>query len=506
VLDLGALGGRDLAGRYRIEGPLGSGGMAVVFAARDLRLDRPVAVKVLRPQLAADAAMRRRFDDEARSAARLSSPFVVAVFDTGDDGDAAFLVMERLPGVTLADRMRAGPMPPAEVRSTTGDMLAGLDAAHRIGLVHRDVKPSNVLLGADGRAKVADFGIAKSVDPRTARLPPDPTVTGVVLGTPGYLSPERLAGRPATPQSDLYAVGVVVLSALTGTDPASASLSDPRVPPAFAAVIHRALAPRPDDRFGSAADMAFALGIRLGRPRRDDTAVVVGAPRSGAVPNPDDTGVVRIVADPGAVPTAAADSATAGASVAGAAAGGVVAAAAADGAGRGTRRWDRTAVDGGAGRPRRRPAPGRMKRWVAVATGVAVVALVAGAVVAAEAGPSHPSAGLAAVQRQGVHAVGAHASGAHDPANGRTPAGGTSATTAPTTVPPTTAPTTVPPTTSPPTTVRRTTVPPTTSSPTTAPTTTAPTAPQGPAGGAQGHGPGPPGGHTRSGQGPGKND
>ena len=157
--------------------------MAEVYEGHDERLDRAVAVKVLRPEMAADTGVRERFEAEARSAARLSHPNVVAVFDTGEDEGTPYLVMERLPGETLADRMAAGPVDQAWLRRVAGDVLGALGAAHAAGLVHRDVKPGNILLAADGSAKVADFGIAKSLE-----LAGDLTGTGLLVGTPASAS------------------------------------------------------------------------------------------------------------------------------------------------------------------------------------------------------------------------------------------------------------------------------------------------------------------------------
>ncbi len=268
--------GQMLAGRYRVGPVLGDGGMAEVYDGFDTRLTRPVAIKVLRASVAADDSMRRRFEREARTAAGLSDANVVGVYDSGEDDGIAYLVMERLPGPTLADRIAEGPVPPAEVAVIAEDVLAALDAAHAIGLVHRDIKPGNILLTDDGHAKVADFGIAKSVDVRAG--PADPTVAdltqiGMVIGTPAYLAPERIAGRPATTHSDLYAVGVVMYEALSGRKPvrgdspeavAEASRTSP--PPGLAAaapttpawlvaIVDRALSRDVESRYPTARAM-----------------------------------------------------------------------------------------------------------------------------------------------------------------------------------------------------------------------------------------------------------
>ena len=151
-----------LAGRYELVEVVGRGGMGEVWAARDLRLGRSVAVKLLNPTMASDGGVRERFETEARSAARLSHPSVVQVFDSGEHDGVPFLVMELLPGRTLADEVATGPLDPEPVRRIGIEVLGALEASHRAGVLHRDIKPSNVLLTADGRAKVGDFGIARA--------------------------------------------------------------------------------------------------------------------------------------------------------------------------------------------------------------------------------------------------------------------------------------------------------------------------------------------------------
>ncbi|HET7721461.1 MAG TPA: serine/threonine-protein kinase, partial [Acidimicrobiales bacterium] len=268
----------DIAGRYRIEGPLGRGGMAEVRAGTDLRLQRPVAVKFLLPEMAAREDIRRRFEAEACAAASLTHPHAVAVYDTGEHDGLPYIVMERLPGETLADRIAAGPQDPAWVRQVAVEVLAALGAAHAAGLVHRDVKPGNILITADNHAKIADFGIAKSLEATDGSL--DLTGTGQLLGTPAYLPPERLDGGPATAQSDLYSLGVVLYEALSGRCPfpgetpvATAmaivagdypSLDEvrPGLDPALVTTISRAMATVPAQRFESAAAMAATLTMR----------------------------------------------------------------------------------------------------------------------------------------------------------------------------------------------------------------------------------------------------
>lgn len=283
-----------IAGRYRLGSRLGHGGMAEVLDAFDERLERPVAVKVLRPEVAADAGMRRRFEAEARSAARFSHPSVVSVYDSGEHAGRAFLVMERLPGETLADRIRMGPVDQVWLRTVAFDVLAALGAAHEIGLLHRDIKPGNVLITEENRAKVADFGIAKMMVGQGGATG-DETAVGLVLGTPAYLAPERLAGQPATVATDLFALGVVLYEAATGRKPpagaldvtvagtvaAGGSAADavPVIEPDLARVIRRAMAPRPEDRYSSADAMAADL-----RRGGDVPPTVLAAPTALADP------------------------------------------------------------------------------------------------------------------------------------------------------------------------------------------------------------------------------
>ncbi|MDQ6798356.1 MAG: serine/threonine protein kinase [Actinomycetota bacterium] len=253
---------------------IGRGGMAEVFAGTDRRLGRQVAIKLLRPDMAARPDIRTRFEAEARAAASLSHPNAVAVFDTGEYDGVPYIVMERLGGETLGDRMAAGPVDPAWLVTVATEVLGALSAAHTVGLMHRDVKPANILLGADGRAMVADFGIAKSLEAADGG---DLTNTGELLGTPAYLAPERLDGSAAGPRSDLWALGVVLYEALAGFKPFSGPtalataravmsgthkpLSEvrPDLEPGLVATVETAMAHDPAKRFASAEDMAAAL-------------------------------------------------------------------------------------------------------------------------------------------------------------------------------------------------------------------------------------------------------
>jgi serine/threonine-protein kinase len=209
--------GRLLDGRYRLDRPIARGGMATVYTATDTRLDRVVAVKVMRPALAEDPDFVARFAREARAAARLSSPEVVAVHDQGTDPSTgtAYLVMEYVAGRTLRDVIRdSGPISASRALALLEPVLRALAAAHAAGLVHRDVKPENVLLGDDGRVKVADFGLARAVE--TSNLT---ATTGLLIGTVAYLAPEQVEHGTADPRTDVYAAGILLWEMLTGTPP-----------------------------------------------------------------------------------------------------------------------------------------------------------------------------------------------------------------------------------------------------------------------------------------------
>lgn len=288
----GGLAGAVLGQRYRLDRLLGSGGMAQVWEATDAVLGRRVAVKVLHPHLAGDAAFVRRFRQEAIAAARLNHPGIVGVYDTCSDGDHEAIVMELLDATTLRQLLdERGALDPATTRRIGLRLLDALEAAHRAGLVHRDVKPSNVLLCTDGRVKIADFGIAKADDQTEL------TRDGALVGTASYLAPEQLTGGEVDGRADLYSLGLVLYECLTGRLPfqgdtgAAVALArlhhdplDPRrlranVPPALASAIMRALARDPDQRFPSAAAFRAAL---LETSERPAPQAVPTAPRSGA--------------------------------------------------------------------------------------------------------------------------------------------------------------------------------------------------------------------------------
>ncbi|GHH94739.1 Stk1 family PASTA domain-containing Ser/Thr kinase [Streptomyces capillispiralis] len=205
--------GQVLDGRYRVEARIAVGGMATVYRAVDTRLDRVLALKVMHPSLAADASFVERFIREAKSVARLAHPNVVQVFDQGTDGAYVYLAMEYIAGCTLRDVLRErGALQPRAALDILEPVLAALGAAHRAGFVHRDMKPENVLIGDDGRVKVADFGLVRAVDTVT-------NTTGTVLGTVSYLAPEQIESGTADPRVDVYACGILLYEMLTGEKP-----------------------------------------------------------------------------------------------------------------------------------------------------------------------------------------------------------------------------------------------------------------------------------------------
>ena len=277
-------------GPYEIVSRIGAGGMGEVYRARDPRLGREVAIKVLPSSVAADPSRLHRFEQEARAVAALSHPNVLAIFDIGT-GEVAFLVTELLDGDTLRARLGSGPIPPKPSVAAALQLVAGLGAAHARGIIHRDLKPENIFLTRDGRLKILDFGLAKTAAPVVADAQKAghatgagedavtttiATIPGLVIGTVGYMAPEQLRGEPADVRADLFAVGAILYEMLTGQrafrgtsaadtisavlreQPADVSLRS-GIPPALARIVHRCLEKAPADRFQSARDIAFAL-------------------------------------------------------------------------------------------------------------------------------------------------------------------------------------------------------------------------------------------------------
>jgi len=264
--------GAVLDGRYRVDAPIASGGMSTVYRGLDTRLDRLVALKVMDSRYSGDQQFLTRFQREARAAAGLKSPGLVAVYDQGFDGRHPFLVMELVEGGTLRELLRErGPMPPHAVAAVLAPMLDGLAVAHEAGLVHRDIKPENVLISDSGQVKIADFGLVRAV--AEAKI----TSTSVILGTAAYLSPEQVSTGDADPRSDVYSVGILAYELLTGTTPftGDSPLSvayqrlDQDVPPPSSAIagvpkqfddlVACATARLADDRYLDAGDMAAEL-------------------------------------------------------------------------------------------------------------------------------------------------------------------------------------------------------------------------------------------------------
>jgi serine/threonine protein kinase len=266
-----------LGGRYELRGVLGRGGMAEVREGYDSQTAQIVAIKLLYPGFDSNPDYLRRFWAEAQSAAALRHPNIVTVYGAGEHNGTPFIVMERLPGRSLADLIADGPVAPVYVRAMLSDVLAALATAHAAGILHRDIKPANILFTETGAARVADFGLAKGPD--TGR-----TETGRIMGTMAYMSPERLAGRLATVADDLYAVGVVGYEALTGrrafpeenlvalanaiteNPPPPVSVLRPDIDPQLSAIVDRAMTLEPSARFVSAQAMRAELADVGGDP------------------------------------------------------------------------------------------------------------------------------------------------------------------------------------------------------------------------------------------------
>src|ERR1700690_234974 len=290
-----ALAAGTKLGPYEICAPIGAGGMGEVYRARDTRLQRDVAIKVLPATLSPDADHLRRFEQEARAVSALNHPNILAIYDIGTHEGGPFLVMELLEGETLRERMQQGAIPVRKALEIASQVARGVAAAHEKGIVHRDLKPANIFLTSDGRVKVLDFGLAKLVqrgddvafgetqaftrtnEPLSHPSDPSHTQPGMVLGTVGYMSPEQVRGRPADARSDIFALGTILYEMLSGhrafhhdssadtmaailkEDPPDLSSEDKKIPPAVDRVVHHCLEKNPNERFQSARDLAFAL-------------------------------------------------------------------------------------------------------------------------------------------------------------------------------------------------------------------------------------------------------
>lgn len=312
-------GGR--LGPYEILSPLGAGGMGEVYTARDTRLGREVAVKVLPGEFAQDPERLRRFEQEAKATAALDHPNILAVFDIGTHEGTPYIVEQLLEGESLRQRLRGGPLTPAKAVEFGIQIASGLAAAHEKGIVHRDLKPENLFVTKDGRVKILDFGLAR-LRPEAQAFPVQsqaatvgsPTREGVVLGTPGYMSPEQVRGKPVDARTDIFAFGVVLYEMLSGNrafagatpaDTQAAILTkDPQplpvsAPPGLDRILRRCLEKRPEDRFSSARDLAFTLAAfgqdtddrtrssRAGSPVRDDGPSIAVLPFANLSADPE---------------------------------------------------------------------------------------------------------------------------------------------------------------------------------------------------------------------------
>jgi Tol biopolymer transport system component len=314
-------------GPYEVLSPLGAGGMGEVHRARDERLGREVAIKVLPAHSSSDPDRLRRFEQEARAAGALNHPNLTVVFDTGRHDGNPYVVFELLDGVTLRQRLGGGALPVRKAVDYAGQIAQGLAAAHEKGIVHRDIKPENLFVTRDGRVKILDFGLAKlrpALDPDAPReaVPRVATATGagVVLGTVGYMSPEQVRGEPADARSDIFSFGSVFYEMLSGKPPfageSSAELmtailkEDPPelagIPPGLEWTVRRCLEKRPEERFQSARDIAFGLealsGVRWNKKARGWAGPIAAAIVAGALIGAFVASRMRPAVTPGSTP------------------------------------------------------------------------------------------------------------------------------------------------------------------------------------------------------------
>ncbi|HXS95808.1 MAG TPA: protein kinase [Candidatus Limnocylindrales bacterium] len=288
-------------GPYEIVSLLGAGGMGEVYRARDARLQRFVALKVLPPEVSGDPLRRRRFEQEARAASALNHPGIISVFDTGEQDGAVYIVSELVEGESLRDTLKRGGLPQNRVAELASQVAGALAVAHAAGIVHRDLKPENIMVTRDGRAKVLDFGLAKQIE-RTASAPDETAILtrtspGAVLGTAAYMSPEQVRGEAVDARSDIFSLGTVILECLLGRAPfdhptAAETMTailreDPPEPPEAVSpvlrqIVAHCLEKDPDHRFHSARDLAFALRTAGQSSKPSGALPAVAAPRRNA--------------------------------------------------------------------------------------------------------------------------------------------------------------------------------------------------------------------------------
>src|SRR5262245_32520180 len=300
-----SLGPGTRLGPYEIVSAIGAGGMGEVYRARDPRLGRDVAIKVLPATVSVDADRLQRFEQEARAAAALNHPNILAVHDIGQHEGAPYIVSELLEGDTLRERLNGGALPVREAIEYAIQICHGLAAAHDKGIVHRDLKPENIFVTTDGRVKILDFGLAKLTQAEPAfatvsALPTTPlhTLAGIVLGTIGYMSPEQVRGLAADHRSDIFALGTILVEMLAGSrafrgdtpmDVMPANLKDEspplpvaerHIPPALERIVDRCLEKSPARRFKSADDLAFALEALSMHSGGVPVATILPSPRT----------------------------------------------------------------------------------------------------------------------------------------------------------------------------------------------------------------------------------
>jgi serine/threonine protein kinase len=292
-------------GRYEIRLLLGAGGMGEVYSARDPKLNRNVAIKVLPSAFSADAERLRRFEQEASAAGSLNHPNILAIYDVATHQGAPYVVSELLEGETLRARMSGTGLPARKALDYALQIASGLAAAHEKGIVHRDLKPENLFISKDGRAKILDFGLAKLTEPKagheaeTASTHPLHTQAGALLGTVGYMSPEQVCGRPVDQRSDIFSFGAVLYEMITGRrafrgnsqvetlnailkeDPPGLSTGNNPIAPAAERIIRHCLEKNPDHRFQSTRDLAFAIEALTGH-----SGASAATPRSSTAEKP----------------------------------------------------------------------------------------------------------------------------------------------------------------------------------------------------------------------------